>query len=169
MPSIDCAPNWYVLYTKHKFEKKTADELTYMNIKNYLPLRTVKRRWSDRIKSIQVPLFANYVFVQADLKAKGAILGTPGVVKFVCMGGQPSSIGEDEIKKIQLIEGADCSAEQAPYFSKGDRVKVVNGAFCGIEGTLLRSINQTRLVVRIPLLQQAISIEINSGDIVKIM
>lgn len=169
MLTIDCGHHWFVLYTRNKFEKKIAGDLTSQNIQAYLPLRTVQRRWSDRIKSIEIPLFQNYLFVRSTLAETPAVLQVPGSLKFIGPPGNPDRITEKEIEKIRLLEKSGRDLEDAPYFSKGDRVKVICGAFCGVEGILLRSVHQTRLVVRIPLLQQAISVEVNTDDIVKII
>ena len=55
--------NWYVLYTKPKWEKKVAEQLQAMGIDCYCPLVMKERQWSDRKKKVEMPLFNSYVFV----------------------------------------------------------------------------------------------------------
>lgn len=54
---------WLVAYVKSCMEKKTAERLTAMGIEHYLPVQTVERRWSDRIKRMEklvLPLMILY-------------------------------------------------------------------------------------------------------------
>ena len=44
---------WLVAYVKSCMEKKTAERLTAMGIEHYLPVQTVERRWSDRVKRME--------------------------------------------------------------------------------------------------------------------
>jgi transcription antitermination factor NusG len=164
-----CEPHWLVLYTRNKFEKKVARDLACQSIQTYLPLRIVQRKWSDRIKNLEIPLFQNYLFVKSTLAEAPAVLQVPGSLKFIGLYGKPYTVREEEIQKIRLLEKSGPSLEDAPYFTKGDRVKVVKGVFCGVEGTLLRRAAGLRLVVSIPLLKQAISVEVDADDIVKII
>ncbi|MEO6347821.1 MAG: transcription termination/antitermination NusG family protein, partial [Aquaticitalea sp.] len=40
--------NWYVVYTKPKWEKKVAEKLSEIGIECYCPLITQIKQWSDR-------------------------------------------------------------------------------------------------------------------------
>src|SRR5687768_9862276 len=91
---------WHVLYTRPKFEKQISQTIAEMQIENYLPLVTVFRRWSDRIKKIEEPLFSGYVFVKKASKVVD-LLQIPGVVRFVSTAGVPDVISEEEINKIK--------------------------------------------------------------------
>src|ERR1700759_2085013 len=63
---IQQAKNWYVVYTKPRWEKKVAKQLEQKKIEHYCPLNKVQRQWSDRKKIILEPLFSCYVFVCLD-------------------------------------------------------------------------------------------------------
>lgn len=160
---------WHVLYTRPKFEKKITEEIDLLQLENYLPLRTVIRRWSDRIKKIEEPLFSGYVFVKKGAAKGGDLLQIPGVVRFVCTGGVPDIISEEEISQIKLIASEGKDVRKEDFYSTGDEVMVTRGVFTGMKGTLIRSINaEPRFLVRLPLLKQAISVEIAAGDLMKI-
>lgn len=77
--------NWYVVYTKPKWEKKVAEQLRNKGIECYCPLITQVRQWSDRKKKVEVPLFNSYVFVQLPDSERNAVFQSVGVVRY-CFG-----------------------------------------------------------------------------------
>lgn len=160
---------WYVLYTRPKFEKKICMEMDYLHFENYLPLRSVIRRWSDRIKKIEEPLFSSYIFVKTDHRKGVNLLQIPGVVKFITTEGKPAVVSSSEIDRIRLIEtqGSDIQSEQ--YYSEGDLVMIKQGAFAGMKGVLIRRMNkQGRFLIKLPLLKQAVSIEVSVDDLMEV-
>jgi transcription antitermination factor NusG len=162
-------PRWYVLYTRPKFEKKIAEEIRSMDYECYLPMRVAKRQWSDRVKTVEEPLFMNYVFVKTALRNRVPLLEINGVAKFVSIEGKPVPIPDPEIEKIKLIESRRDDIHVESYYSPGDRVKVIEGVFFGIEGVLIRKLRFTRLLIRLPLLRQAVSVEMEERHVMKII
>ena len=59
---------WIAVYTKPRHEKTVALELGKKGIESYLPLLKERRKWSDRKKWVEFPLFRSYVFVKIELK-----------------------------------------------------------------------------------------------------
>src|SRR5688500_10904022 len=92
---------WYAVYTRPRWEKKVAAALSKSEIENYCPLNKVERRWSDRKKIIEEPLFTSYVFVRASLKEQTVIRETDGIVNFVYWLGRPAVIRNEEIDLIK--------------------------------------------------------------------
>jgi transcription antitermination factor NusG len=162
--------DWYILYTRNKFEKKIVAHISEseLNAECYLPLQSVTRKWSDRLKTIQVPFFNNYVFVRTAKTNYYNLLQVPGVVKFVSFEGELAYINDKEIQQIRLLETHQVPIQPVPYYVTGDKVMINKGAFCGIEGILVNKIRETRFVIRIPMFRQAISFEINIDDVSKI-
>jgi transcription antitermination factor NusG len=62
--------NWYALYTKPRWEKKIHKLLQQKGIESYCPLNKVRRKWSDRIKVVEEPLFKSYIFVRVEESLK---------------------------------------------------------------------------------------------------
>jgi transcription antitermination factor NusG len=58
--------HWYALYTKPRWEKKVHALLTDKKIESYCPLNKVRKKWSDRMKTVEEPLFKSYVFVRVN-------------------------------------------------------------------------------------------------------
>ena len=55
--------SWYAVYTWARHEKRVKDQLDVRHIPCALPLYRVVRRWSDRRKEVELPLFPSYIFV----------------------------------------------------------------------------------------------------------
>ena len=49
--------NWYAVQTRARHEKTVEQRLLERGVTTFLPLVTEVHRWSDRKKSVQVPLF----------------------------------------------------------------------------------------------------------------
>ena len=94
-------PKWYAVYTKPRWEKKVAILLQQKGIESYCPLNKVRRRWSDRMKTLEEPLFKSYVFVQITEGDRTAVRMTDGVINFVYWNGKPAIIKEKEIATIR--------------------------------------------------------------------
>ncbi|PSL48191.1 transcription antitermination protein nusG [Chitinophaga niastensis] len=167
VPSL-AEKKWYVVYTRPKYEKKVLQSILSQEIECYLPVRVELKQWSDRIKRMQSPIFPNYLFVKINLENKVKILRMEGVIYFVGFDGQPVTVSEDEIEKIKRIESRGGEFYEESYYCIGDKVRVVHGIFSGMEGILLRKSNQVRFVIKLPVISQAVSVEIESCDVERI-
>ena len=58
------AENWYGLQTRPRHEKIVRQRLEERGVMTFLPLVTEVHRWSDRKRSVQMPLFSCYVFAK---------------------------------------------------------------------------------------------------------
>ncbi|MCA4896304.1 MAG: UpxY family transcription antiterminator [Cytophagales bacterium] len=151
-------PNWYVVYTRPKSERKVASSITDMGIESYLPMHKVVRQWSDRKKKIEVPLFSNYVFVKVDDVRRRLLFSIKELLKFVSIEGKPVVIRENEIltiKKVLSGDFDDISTEE--YFQEGMKVKITHGLFAGLEGVIIKKCNKTKLIITIKELMKAVS------------
>jgi transcription antitermination factor NusG len=92
---------WFVIYTRPRWEKKVHSLLLAKGVESYCPLHKVRRKWSDRIKLVEEPLFKSYVFVKVDEAGRTLVRMTDGVVNFVYWNGKPASIKEKEIQTIR--------------------------------------------------------------------
>jgi transcription antitermination factor NusG len=93
--------NWYVVYTRPRWEKKVATMLEERGIESYCPLNKVYRQWSDRKKTIYEPLFKGYVFVHIDDEHKWEAKKIDGVLNFVYWNKKPAIVREEEIQIIK--------------------------------------------------------------------
>jgi transcription antitermination factor NusG len=152
---------WFGLHIKSNFEKVVATILEAKGLEVYCPSFRSRRRWSDRVKEIEEPLFPGYVFCRFDPNNRLPILTTPGVVSIVGVARTPAPIAEDEIRAVQRIVASGVAARPWPFLQVGQRVLIEKGALAGTEGILLELKNRYRIVVSISLLQRSIAAEID--------
>jgi transcription antitermination factor NusG len=96
---------WFAVYTRSRCEKKVYKLLKDNNLESYCPLNRVRRRWSDRIKVVELPLFTSYVFVKIREARMEEVRRIPGVLNFVYWNGRPAVIRDQEIENIQRFLG----------------------------------------------------------------
>lgn len=152
--------DWFALRTKPRAEKVVAEALHAKGYEEFLPLHHERRRWSDRVASVEVPLFPGYVFCRFDARERLPILKTPGVLVIVGAGRQPEPVDEAEIASLQAVVGSRLPVNPWPYLYAGQKVRIVGGPLAGAEGILLSAKSRQRLVVSVTLLQRAVSVEL---------
>lgn len=151
---------WFAVRTKSNFEQPTAALLRNKGYEEFLPVSVTRRRWSDRIKTIEAPLFPGYVFCRFDIQKRLPVLTTPGVVGIVGIGKHPAPIPDEEIARIQRIAASGLAAHPWPFLRVGERILIDRGPLAGMEGILLRIKREWRLVASIELLQRSIAVEV---------
>ena len=156
---------WYALHTRHRHEKKVNQRLLEKGVESYLPLNTHYRKWSDRYKEVKEPLFSCYVFVRIDLRHQLSALQTDGAVGLVSFSGIPAPIPDEQIEALQRIVEGNRHVDYAEYMPPGSRVKVTQGPFQDIEGIMVRTKSENRLIISIDGIRQAISVEIDPRDV----
>jgi transcription antitermination factor NusG len=154
---------WYALRTKSRYENTVASHLCARGYESFLPLYKCRRRWSDRFKEIELPLFPGYVFCQFNSLDRFPVLSIPGVVHVVGVGRTPVSIDETEIAAIQTAVKSGLPRQPCPFLEIGDRVRIEHGPLCGIEGILLGYRGHQRLVLSVTLLQRSVAVQVDES------
>ncbi len=155
--------HWYALYTKSRHEKLIDGELQKRRIECFLPLRRIKKRWSDRTVTVEEPLFKSYVFVKGAPQELREALKTKGAVKFISAASAPVPVRQAVIDALKNIVLQDLAVDPFPYLDVGARVGVQSGIFKGIEGHVVRKDSKRcRLVVSIDALKASISVEVDA-------
>lgn len=136
---------WYAVYTKPRWEKKVNSLLQEKGFESYCPLNKVRRKWSDRIKLVEEPLFKSYVFVRVGDEDRTPVRMTPGVMNFVYWEGKPAVIREKEIANIRrfLDEYENVEVVPGDQWKEGSRVKITAGSFMDMEGKVLAAKGKT--------------------------
>lgn len=135
--------NWYVVYTKPKWEKKVADQLNKIGVKCYCPLVIQIRQWSDRKKKVEVPLFNSYVFVQLEDLDRNLVFQASGVIRYLFWLGKPAIVRDEEIRIIKnSIESPSVSEVFLVPFKIGDKIKLDSGAFSN-QDAIVQEISNT--------------------------
>lgn len=149
---------WYVIYTTPRAEKRVAERMAEMGIEVFLPLHTTPRKWSDRIKMVEVPLFSSYVFIKTQKNQLYDLLKTPGVARFVYFEGEPATILSEEIEAIKefliYAEGKTANIEI------DDEVKIAAGPMVNKRGKVLK-ITKKYVLLRLAQLNYTIKVELD--------
>jgi transcription antitermination factor NusG len=154
---------WYALRVRSRHEDAVARHLDARGLESFLPLYKSQRRWSDRLKEIDLPLFPGYVFCHFDAMNRLPILTVPGVVHIVGIGKTPAPIDEAQIAAIQVAVKSGLPSEPWPSLCVGHRVRIEQGPLLGIEGTLLGFRGQRRLLLSVTLLQRSVAVQVDEA------
>lgn len=129
---------WLAVYTRPRWEKKVNQLLIEKGVESYCPLNKVRRKWSDRVKIVEEPLFKSYVFLKVNDEGRTAVRMTPGVINFVYWDGKPAVIRDKEINAIKRFLNEYENVEVRPMDLKvQQRVKITTGLLMDQEGKVL--------------------------------
>lgn len=154
---------WFAVQTRSRHENVVACQLQGKGYEPFLPLCKSRRRWSDRVKQIELPLFPGYLFCRFDANNRLPILIIPGVVQIVGVGKKPVAIDEKEISDIQVAVQSGLPRQAWSFEQVGQRARVEYGPLSGLEGTLVNVKGRHRLILSITLLQRAVAVEIDQS------
>jgi transcriptional antiterminator NusG len=156
---------WYAAYTNARHEKRVAQQMERNQIECFLPLYRTVRRWKDRRKQLELPLFPGYVFVRIALRDRLQVLRLSGVVQFVSFGGKPAALSGDDVEFLRNRISKGWQLEPHPYLQVGRRVLVHSGPFAGLEGILVRRKEKLRVVLSIQLIKRSVAVEVHESEI----
>jgi transcription antitermination factor NusG len=153
---------WFAAQVWAGREQVCASHLRQRGYEVFLPCYSEQRRWSDRVKTVECALFAGYVFCQLSGDTAGKVITTPGVIRIVGDGQRPLAIPNEEIETMQQIVAAGLPAKPWPFVQVGQRVRIDVGPLRDTEGIVLRTKNDSRLIVSIALLQRSVAVDIDA-------
>jgi transcription antitermination factor NusG len=155
---------WVGIQANLRKEKVAAAHLEFKGYHVYLPLYQKRKRWSDRFVQSVCPVFPGYLFCRFD-STKPPILTTPGVVAVLGCNARPEPIPEHEIAAIETILQSGLPVAPYPYLREGDRITIMEGPLKGIDGMLVKSKNNFKVVVSVNLLQRSVAAEVDRDAI----
>ena len=142
---------WYAVYTAPRAEKKVSERFTLEGIEHYLPIQTVKRRWSDRIKEVEVPVVSGYIFVHILFAESIRVTNIYGALSFVREGGKPVAIPEVQLTQLRFM--VEHSEEPVEYtresFEHGEQITIIKGPLTGITGELVEMKGKNKVLIRL--------------------
>lgn len=139
--------NWYVIYTKPKWEKKVAERLLEIGIESYCPVITQIKQWSDRKKKVEVPLFNSYVFVKLLESERNSVFQISGVVRYLFWLGKPAIVRDEEISVIKKsLASPNLSDVSVTSIQVGDRIKLETGAFTN-QDAIVKEVSNTHYIL----------------------
>ncbi|HZR59134.1 MAG TPA: transcription termination/antitermination NusG family protein [Terriglobales bacterium] len=159
------ADAWFVVQVAPRSERTAASILEYKGYQPFAPIYLSRKRWSDRIKTLEEPLFPGYVFVRTPgTTVSGLLCSTPGVIRILSFGGRPTPVPDSEIDAVRRFTLLG-KPLPTPYLNVGEKVEVRDGPFAGIVGIVREIKNRACLTVSIQLISQSVYVEVDEFQI----
>jgi transcription antitermination factor NusG len=153
--------SWYALQIRSKLGSVANATLCGKGYETYLPLYRSRRRWSDRVKQLDLPLFPGYLFCRFNERQRLPILTAPGVIGIVGAGKTPIPVDDEEIEAIRAVLRSGLAAQPWPFLQVGSKVYIERGPLTGLEGIIANTDKVYRLIVSVNLLQRSVAVEID--------
>ena len=173
---------WYVVNTYAGHENRVKENLERrmetMGLQDYLfrvivaEEKEIEYKNGKEVEKVK-NLFSGYVFVEMIMtdEAWYIVRNTPGVTGFIGSSGggaKPFPVDEDEMESILRRLGMSERRVNVD-FAVGDRVKILSGAFDGVEGTVEELNNETQTAVVLTILfGRETPTEISYSDLEKV-
>lgn len=154
---------WFALQVRARHEQGVAGHLEGKGYELFLPLYKCRKRWSDRVKEVEAPLFPGYLFCRLNPQDRLPILKSPGMIQIVGSNRIPTAVDEHEIQAIRAMVASGIPNQPWPFLAAGDRVRIESGPLRGLEGILVEFKGNHRLVLSVTLLQRSVAVEIDSA------
>jgi transcription antitermination factor NusG len=159
-------PNtWFAVQVAPRAERRVAFLLEHKGYEPFAPTYRLRKQWSDRIKTVEEPLFPGYVFVgTSGTTVGGLICSTPGVIRILSFGGRPCPIPDveiDAVRKLTLLG----KPLPTPHLNVGQKVEIRDGPFAGIIGIVRQIRNRACLIVSVELISQSIYVDVTEFQI----
>jgi transcription antitermination factor NusG len=160
-------PTWYAVQTRARHEKVVSQRLRESGLTTFLPLVTEIHRWSDRKKSVELPLFACYVFVRLvpTSEERLRVLRIDSVLNFVGVRGQGTPIPDLQIDAVRTLIDEELPWSTHPFLKIGQRVRIRSGALNGLEGVLVSRNGDRTLVLSVDAIQRSLAVRIEGYDV----
>jgi transcription antitermination factor NusG len=170
MPAAQAAAqgeNWYAVQTRPRHEKMVTQRLSERGVTTFLPLVTEVRRWSDRKKSVEIPLFGCYVFAKlvANRSQRLQVLRAEGVLGLVGGRGEGAPIPEAEIGAVRALLSGQLPWSPHPFLEIGQRVRIRSGALDGLEGILVARNGDRTLVISVNAIQRSLAVRLEGYEV----
>jgi transcriptional antiterminator RfaH len=160
------AQRWYVVQSQPNAEHKAVAHLERQGFVTYLPRYLKRRRHARRVDIVPAPLFPRYLFVGIDLGAQRwrSIFSTLGVSRLVCNGELPTPIADQVIGNLKDREdaGGFVRLENRPTFRKGDKIRVLEGAFADCLGLYEGVKDSDRVAILLDLLGRKVRVTVDA-------
>ncbi len=156
---------WYALQIRPRYESMAATLLKNKGYDILAPVYHSIRRWSDRTKCLEAPLFPGYIFCQFDPRARSdaPVVKTPGVIKILGFSNKPTPLDEVEIESVRIATESPFSPRPHPYVHAGARVRIVAGPLAGVEGILIKHNKRDALVISVSMLNRSIAVQVDNS------
>ena len=154
------AERWWVLHSRPRSEKALARQFLARQLTFFLPLYQRQWRSQGRLQSSYLPLFPGYIFLRGDDDARVTALTTNLIANVLPVADQ-GGLFTDLTRVHHLMESGSVLTPEA-QLEPGTLVEITAGPLAGLEGKILRRGKKLHFFIEVQLLQQGVSVEIES-------
>ncbi len=169
------SPKWFVALVSPRHEKSVSEKLQGLGIESYVATQSELHQWKNgRRRQIERVVIPGVVFVRSTEKERREIVYLPYINRFLSdkasvsdRGSRVAVVPDVQMERLRFMLGHsdETVGFESRRYSPGERVRVVRGGLCGLEGEAVESLDgKCRLLVRLDILGCAI-VEIGLCDI----
>ncbi len=159
---------WIVGYTLPQCERTLQVKLQRSGVECFLPMRQETRNWTDRQKTVDVPVFPNYIFIRTTMAKRFELLSNRELVKYVTFGDAPATVRDDEMALLQLVQHNKTDTAIVPQHHRlqpGTRVTINTGKFAGAKGVLIREDDHNKVVIELAAVRHLIKLHVDACQV----
>jgi transcriptional antiterminator NusG len=159
--------SWFALHTRARHEKVVVQRLADWGVTTFLPMVTEVRRWSDRKKTVQLPLFGCYMFARFNPTRSDRlrVLQIDGVLRLVGGRGEGAPIPDEQVEAIRTLVESELPLSSHPFLKIGQRVRIRSGALDGLEGILVSRNGDNTLIISIDAIQRSLAVRVEGYEV----
>jgi len=162
--------DWYLVHTKPRQEKSALDNLHRQGYQCYLPMIPAEKLRQGLITVADEPLFPRYLFIrlgQGDsAKSWAPIRSTKGVSRLVSFGNEPARMDDGLIELLRTQESL-AQTEPVRLFKSGEKIRLTQAPFAGIEGIYQMADGERRVMVLIEILSKPVAVRVAPASLRK--
>lgn len=162
---------WYLLFTKPRQEKTALENLERQGYQCYLPILQSEKLRQGLLTVSEEPLFPRYLFIRLGqggaAKSWGPIRSTRGVSRLVSFGLEAAQVDD---RLIDLLREQEALMQQEPVrlFNPGERVRLTEAPFAGVEGVYQMADGERRVMVLIEILSKPVAVRVAPANLRKV-
>lgn len=171
---------WYQIYTKPNTETKLYNKICAYGFQAFLPVRIIKRQWSDRVKTIKVPAFKSYVFAKLNYNEMRFVERLKQFCFYVTYVGSINASDQKYDKRFPCI--TDTTVEQIQRILteypqaiwvdktliKGNEIEITEGSLKRYKGILIEQPAGKKVAIKLHGLNHSLVITVPTEFLKKI-
>lgn len=154
---------WHVLHVRARCEKKTLNYCGRHGIDSYLPLRQQTKTFQRRKVTTFIPVFPGYLFATFPPELRTDVFRSNMVARILVADDQKTLTFQ--LRQVDTALQVDPHLGAHPVLVRGQRVRIIDGPFRGIEGIVQSTPKQTRVVLNVEMIGQSISVEVDADQL----
>ena len=152
---------WFALQVRQRKEQQVCSILSHKGIEPFCPSYISRRKWADRYKNLECPLFPGYVFCKLPTDTWVPVLTTPGVIDIVRTGRELAPVDDEEMQSLQLVMQSRLRCEPWAYLTVGQSVRIEEGPLKNVTAILVDIKKSPRVLLSLTLLRRSVLVEID--------